>query len=112
METLTFDELPEAIASIGERLSRIELLLTVKQPEKEPVNQWFDLPELCLYLPDKPARQTVYDWVTKGLVPYHKGGKKLRFLQSEIDAWLLTGRRKTLTEIEAETSSYLKQKTR
>jgi len=46
--------------------------------------------------------------VSRGLVPYHKNGKNLVFLKSEIDEWLKTGKRKSNAEIEAE--SYLKKK--
>jgi excisionase family DNA binding protein len=81
---------------INARLSNIETLLieikcdmltktNVSFPEPE---QWFDLSELCQYHPDKPSRATVYGWVSMGIIPVHKGGKKLRFLKSEIDNWL------------------------
>lgn len=99
---ITFNDLPEAVAGLYKKISRIELLLTQKQQKRQPVDRWFDLPALCNYLPDKPARQTVYEWVSKGTIPHHKGGKKLRFLKSEIDGWLMTGRRKTVAELEAE----------
>jgi excisionase family DNA binding protein len=73
-------------------------------------NRWFDLNELCLYIPDKPSKPTVYGWVNAGSIPVHKGGKKLRFLKSEIDSWLMQGRRKTLAEITSEAEANLKRK--
>jgi hypothetical protein len=45
--------------------------------------------------------------VNAGTIPVHKGGKKLRFLKSEIDAWLKQGRKKTLAETAAEADAYL-----
>ena len=33
------------------------------------------------YLPDRPAKQTVYGWVFQKKIPYHKKGKKLQFLK-------------------------------
>ncbi|MBK6373793.1 MAG: helix-turn-helix domain-containing protein [Saprospiraceae bacterium] len=51
-----------------------------------------DLKELQLYLPDKPAKMTIYSWVQQGKIPVQKGSKKLTFLRSEIDEWLLNGR--------------------
>lgn len=45
--------------------------------------------ELCDYLPAKPAKQTVYGWVCEKFIPYHKKGKRLQFMKSEIDEWLL-----------------------
>jgi predicted DNA-binding transcriptional regulator AlpA len=73
-------------------------------------DRWFDLPELCDYLPDKPAKATVYGYVSANTIPCHKGAKKLRFLKSEIDTWLKQGRKKTVAEIEQETDQYLSKK--
>jgi excisionase family DNA binding protein len=73
-------------------------------------NRWFDLNELCLYIPDKPSKPTVYGWVNAGTIPVHKGGKKLRFLKSEIDSWLMQGRKKTLAEVTSEAEANLKIK--
>jgi Helix-turn-helix domain len=79
------------------------------QPQSKPIEtkNWFNLTELCDYLPDKPAKATVYGWVHANLIPCHKGQKKLRFQKSEIDNWLKAGRKKTLTEIDAETDAFL-----
>lgn len=71
---------------------------------------WFDLNELCKYHPDKPSKATVYGWVNANTIPVHKGGKKLRFLKSEIDNWLKQGRKKTNAEIASEADNYLKRK--
>lgn len=111
MENLTFNELPEAVKQLYNKLERIETLLLNKAPEPSPeATQWFDLKELCQYLPDKPAKATVYGWVHSGIMPHHKGGKKLRFLKSEIDAWLKTGRKKTNAEIAVEAETIVKRK--
>jgi excisionase family DNA binding protein len=102
---------------IEARLNNIEtLLLDLKHAPKkqgEPTaetERWFDLNELCTYIPDKPSKPTVYGWVNAGSITVHKGGKKLRFLKSEIDSWLKQGRRKTLAEITSEAEANLKRK--
>jgi len=83
-----------------------------KQASTEPTetDRWFDLNELCQYHPDKPSKPTVYGWVHNGLIPHHKGGKKLRFLKSEIDNWIKQGRRKTLAETASEAAQYVQSK--
>jgi excisionase family DNA binding protein len=70
-------------------------------------DRWFNLQELCEYLPDRPARQTVYSWVGQRLIPYHKKGKKLQFLKSEVDNWLKSDKRKSLAEIQAEAEQFI-----
>ena len=111
MEKLTLETLPTAFSNLTNEVSEIKRLLLEKGHEKPAETDcWFDLNELCQYHPDKPTKQTVYGWVNAGTIPVHKGGKKLRFLKSEIDSWLKQGRKKTLTELSNEAETYLKTK--
>jgi predicted DNA-binding transcriptional regulator AlpA len=94
---------------IDARLSNIEsLLIDLKFPVTPPTqpdpDRWMNLQELCEYLPDRPQKATVYSWCSNSLIPVNKSTKKLRFLKSEIDAWMKSGRRKTFAELQAETS--------
>lgn len=109
MKNITFDALPELVGLILQKIEGLEnrILQTpssVNASSAQNGTAWLDLEELCSYLPDKPSKSTVYSWVGKGYIPYHKkeNGKKLYFLHSEIDAWLASGRKKTHSEIEAE----------
>jgi excisionase family DNA binding protein len=99
------------------RLNNIEtLLLDIKHKPKDHSEQpsetdrWFDLTELCNYHPDKPTKATVYGWVNARTIPVHKGGKKLRFLKSEIDSWLMQGKKNTYAETSHEAAIYIKNK--
>jgi len=110
-EGLTLETLPKAFSYLTNEVSEIKRLLLEKSSEQpNETDRWFDLNELCIYHPDKPAKPTVYGWVNAGTIPVHKGGKKLRFLKSEIDAWLKQGRKKTLAETASEADAYLKKK--
>ena len=111
MENLTLETLPRAFTFLTNEVSEIKRLLLEKSNE-QPIeaDRWFGLNELCNYLPDKPAKATAYGWVHTGLIPCHKGGKKLRFLKSEIDNWLRQGKKKTLAETASEADTYLKKK--
>lgn len=107
---LSFDQLPHAVTVLSKDIRRIlSILENPKEPTIEP-EKWFDIDELINYHPDRPKKPTVYGWVHDGLIPCHKGAKKLRFLKSEIDAWLMQGRKKTLAETDAEAEDYLKQR--
>ena len=108
METITLETLPKAFTQLTNEVSEIKRLLLERKNEQRPEpDRWFDLTELCQYHPDKPTKPTVYGWVNAGTIPVHKGGKKLRFLKSEIDTWLLTGRKKTIAELNSEADAYL-----
>lgn len=108
---LTLETLPKAFTHLTNEVNEIKRLLlerSIEQPTE--TDRWFDLNELCAYHPDKPSKPTVYGWVNAGIIPVHKGGKKLRFLKSEIDTWLRQGRKKTVLETAKEADSYLKKK--
>lgn len=103
------------------RLNELEALIQssvrkaigeVRQEEAihQETDSWLNLTDLCAYLPDKPVKPTVYGWVHQSLIPHHKKGKKLFFLKSEIDNWLKSGRKKTLSEIASEANAYLGKK--
>ncbi len=110
-EGLTLETLPKAFTHLTNEVSEIKRLLLEKSNEQPTeTDRWFDLNELCIYHPDKPSKPTVYGWVNAGIIPVHKGGKKLRFLKSEIDIFLKQGRKKTLAETVSEVDTYLKKK--
>ncbi len=109
-ESITLKTL-RAFFQLPNEISEIKRLLLEKSNGQPPeTDLWFDLSELCNYHPDKPSKPTVYGWVHAGLIPCHKGGKKLRFLKSEIDTWLKQGRKKTLVETAGDADAYLKRK--
>lgn len=88
------------------KVEALEKLLTKSEVPAAPVDKWLNIDELKGYLPDHPAKATIYGWVSKREIPYHKGGKKLRFLKSDIDAWLSNGKRKSESELENEAKKY------
>ena len=95
--------MPQALAYLIDKVEKIETLLgTQTAIAVEPADRWFNLQELCDYLPDRPAKQTVYGWIGNHIIPFHKKGKKLQFLKSEIDAWLLEDQRQTLVQVRAQ----------
>ena len=110
MQAVTITQItpPELETLIENSIKKI--LSAQKTEPTTEADRWFDLNELCQYLPDKPKKPTVYGWVNAGLVPVHKGGKKLRFLKSEIDNFLKQGRKKTLAETAREAELYCKTK--
>jgi hypothetical protein len=91
MQNITFDQLPSAILEIDRKLDRLlNQLPFIKNPVKE--DPLLTMEQLIDYLPEHPAKQTVYGWVNFRLIPYQKFGKRLYFRQSEIDAWQSNGR--------------------
>jgi excisionase family DNA binding protein len=97
--------------TIDARLSNIEnLLLDLKQTSKSTANQ--PDPEqlltikqaaemLCLSVP------TIYGFVHDASIPVSKKGKRLYFSRQELTDWVKSGRKKTVSEIEAEAETSL-----
>jgi excisionase family DNA binding protein len=109
MTEITFELLPQAVTKLFSKVENIERLLLEKSNEPQPeTDKWFDILELCDYLPNKPARATIYGLVHNRKIPFHKTSKSLIFRKSEIDDWLRLGRIKTIDEIQVEATNYLK----
>ena len=68
-----------------EKLKKDKLRQHIK--EKRLREGLMDIDGLIQYLPDQPAKKTVYSWTNKKLIPYYKYGKKLFFKKTEIDEW-------------------------
>jgi excisionase family DNA binding protein len=109
-QEISFNDVPQAMAHLISKVEKIETLLNEKQPQEQEHDRWLSLDDLCTYHPGHPAKQTVYAWIWQRTIPYHKKGKKVMFLKSEIDNWLKEGRRKTVAEIEAEAQQYVTNK--
>jgi hypothetical protein len=89
--TVTFESLPMAVMELNNKVDRLLALQT--NTERKEEDNLFTIEQLCDYLPEHPARQTVYGWVNYRLIPYEKHGKRLYFRKSSISNWLSNGRK-------------------
>lgn len=88
MQTLPFDSLPQSVATLTKEVKELRQIVEERLNVTSKPEQYFNLQELCEYLPYKPAKQTIYGLVHSGKIPFKKQSKHLIFLRSEIDAWL------------------------
>ena len=88
---ISFNDLPIVVAEINRKLDR---LLSIKEDHQQTLDEdrLLTVEELQDFLPEHPARQTVYGWVNYRLIPYEKHGKRLYFRKSRIESWLSSGR--------------------
>lgn len=56
------------------------------------------------------AKPTIYGLVSRAKIPCMKQGKRLYFSRQELTAWIKSGRKKTVQDIEAEADNYLSGK--
>ena len=111
-KNITFEDLPKAMSWMMDKLNKLDSKLDGLNsvPQAQSADQWMNLKELCEYLPSHPAEQTVYGWTSCHQIPYHKRGKRIMFLKSEIDAWLHDGKRKSQKELAEEAAQFIKSK--
>ena len=107
-EVLSFDAMPQMMANILKKLETLEQKFdTLQSNNKVETDAWFSLQDLCNYLPNHPAEQTVYGWTSNRTIPYHKNGKSIVFRKSEIDSWLMQSARKSTNDIYEEARAYV-----
>ena len=110
-QTYSFDAMPKLLADIMDKLEVLEKKVDQLQTSSpETPDTWLNLKDLCKYLPNHPAEQTVYGWTSTHFIPYHKKGKNVVFLKSEIDRWLTDGKKKSMRDIEEEAAAYVNSK--
>lgn len=110
---ITFEDLPKALSWVIDKLIQLDLKIDnlTSTSQLPPAEQWMNLKELCEYLPSHPAEQTVYGWTSCHLIPFHKKGKRIMFLKSEINLWLRESKMKSSYELEKMQSNLFSQKT-
>lgn len=107
MESITsFDQLPNAVNLIFERLASIETLLTQKEDQPQtPPDELLTIEQAAEFL--SLSVPTIYTKVSQKKIPYMKPAKRLYFSRAELMDYLSKGRKKSTAEIEAEADAYL-----
>lgn len=108
----TFDQLPQAVASLTKEISELKQFLLQKSDQQatSPPEQLLTVQEAAKFL--NLSVPTIYSKVSKGELPVMKRSSRLYFSTTELMQYLKDGRKKTYSEIEAEAESYLTNKGR
>ena len=86
------EEVPSVLAATNLFVRYIwDALKRLKQGDLNP-DQEMPVEELSDFLPEKPAVQTIYGWVSEERIPYIKRGKRLFFVRRAIIRWNREGR--------------------
>ena len=106
---ITFNELPNAVQKLFDKLSSIELILqnleVLKLPDEDQLLTIKQAAELIsLSVP------TIYGLVQRSEIPVSKRGKRLYFSKQELTFWIREGRKKTVSELRIESEQYLNLK--
>jgi excisionase family DNA binding protein len=113
MKPITFEQLPQAVSLLFDKLDTIEkLLASVNTNTVKPIPQdeFLSVQEAASFL--KLAVPTIHTMVSRAEIPANKAGKKLYFSKDELTDWIKQGRKKTAKELQADADNYLKSKIR
>lgn len=100
MRHFTFDQLPEAVSQLYEKLDNIEKYLEQLSNETIHKEELMTISAASKMLNLSVA--TIYSKVCRREIPVNKQGKQLYFYKSELQEWIKSGRVKTSLEIAKE----------
>jgi len=100
METLTFDQLPQAVSKLQDKLESIEQLLLHQHEQPSGHEELLTISNAAKFL--NLSVPTIYSKVCRKEIPVNKRGKRLYFYRSELTEWIKSGRKKTAEEIREE----------
>lgn len=98
MEPFNFNELPDVVRRLFEKVERIELILEHLEPKSADENELLNIEEAATFL--KVSVAALYTKVSRKEIPFSKPGKRLYFNKSDLKEWAKLGKRKTIAELE------------
>jgi excisionase family DNA binding protein len=111
MDAISFNDLPNAVLKIFDKLSNIEqLLLATNNTSAPDADELLTVQQAAELL--KLSVPTIYGLVSKAEIPVNKRGKRLYFSKGELTAWVKEGRKKTLTELQEAAQKHITKKRR
>jgi excisionase family DNA binding protein len=105
MEKPTFDQLPQAVLQLHEKLNNIEQILLNQEKSQPQEDQILTIKQASEVL--NLSVPTIYGLVQRSAIPVSKQGKRLYFSKDELINWIKQGRKKTAQEIEAEADAFI-----
>lgn len=103
---LTFENLPKAVTQLYNKLDNIERLLSQQSTEPQPkADELLTVQDTAKFL--TLSVPTVYGLISKGAIPCMKRSKRVYFSKVELIDYLKQGKKKTVSEIEADTDAFI-----
>ncbi|PTQ92439.1 excisionase family DNA binding protein [Mucilaginibacter yixingensis] len=100
MDPFNFNELPDVVRRLFEKVEQIELLLLRLQPKEDTDDEFLNINEAAAFL--KVSVASLYSKVSRKEIPVSKPGKRLYFSRTELHEWVRSGKQKTSLEILSE----------
>lgn len=95
MDQPTFEQLPEMVSQILEKVKVLEKLLQEHTLKNESQEEMLNIKQAAIFL--DLSIPTLYSKVCRKEIPVHKPGKRLYFQKSQLLNWIKCGERHTHT---------------
>ena len=99
MEKVSFENLPQAVSLLLEKVDSLEQLLKSQQTtiSNAPSDRPMSISEAAKFV--NLTVPTLYGFVSKRTIPFSKVGKRLYFSETELTSWIQSGRKQTRDEL-------------
>lgn len=97
MEPFSFNELPEVVRLLFEKVESIEQILQTFKPAEAGSEDLLNLEEAAKFL--KISEASLYTKVSRKEVPFSKPGKRLYFSRAALQQWVIDASYKTAKDI-------------
>jgi excisionase family DNA binding protein len=97
MEPFNFNELPEVVRLLFEKVESIEEILRMLKPVESDDDDLLNVVEAANFL--KISTASLYTKVSRKEIPFSKPGKRLYFSRTDLQQWVKGSKHKTAQEI-------------
>lgn len=105
---ITFDSLPKAMASLFEEVKQIKSLI-LESSTGQHGDKLLTIQDCSEFL--HIQKQTIYSYVSKGLIPNHKRAGRLYFSKNDLIQWIKEGNKRSF-DVEEEAQKIISKRKR
>ena len=98
MTNVSFENLPQAVSLLLEKVETLEQLLKSQQSiNRVASDKPMSITEAAKFV--NLTVPTLYGFVSKRTIPFSKVGKRLYFSEAELSTWIKSGRKQSITDL-------------
>ena len=104
-EKITFNDLPEAVEQMFQKLEQIENLLSLREVNSSDEDELLTIEQASELL--HLAKPTIYAMVSRNEIPFSKRSKRLYFSKTDLKEWINSTKKKSKQDVANDLDSFL-----
>ena len=97
MTNVSFENLPQAVSLLLEKVETLEQLLKSQQNPGSLSDKPMTISQAAEFV--NLTVPTLYGFVSKRTIPFSKVGKRLYFSEAELSTWIKSGRKQSINDL-------------